>query len=593
MRMHIWHREPTSLELAGLSLNDKIFCTDNRWMNSFNREVEIWNLEAIKSDVNKRFLQQVAQFSDWSIAGTPFAEKVEFNGFWSWYYFKFKAYFTVREWLYEWDLLTYLNENYSDVHYYTSLPWISDYRDRFSSVQIHVGSPSSIVKKSSMGAFIRYCFRSFLRAKSFKIFHHKHLIIDKSIQQNFWDVRDDRMKEGNIYLNHLIDRKDENAVVISDKDIPPFKSHHSVVYNNIPQHPVGESLFFRSLMNPMNVFRTFFVYRKYNRTINNCDIGQAPIEKQLILRFLKREKKSLAIYYFKFLAWSRFFKKHPIASLTLIDENSPLVRSVVDAARMYNVPVLAIQHGSIHPAHPAYMYSKDDAQRNVFPFQTLVWGDYWKEILIKKGNYPEKSICVVGQQRTDSILELIQRKEHFKRLYSLPEATILFFATQPQQDVSMRRQAAKDVFTALKNMHQVHGLIKLHPAEKNDEMYYRAIAVEVGCSNFSFAKEMDLYIGLALADIVITAFSTVGTEAVYFKKPILIWDPLEQDLLGLIDMGLGFQVKNADDIMQICLEVIEKKISKSLALFEQYIETYAYKIDGNVSARIWQIIQNA
>ena len=89
-----------------------------------------------------------------------------------------------------------------------------------------------------------------------------------------------------------------------------------------------------------------------------------------------------------------------------------------------------------------------------------------------------------------------------------------------------------DVFSALKDIPDAHLVIKLHPAEFNDFDYYHDLARKSGCSNYQIVLQVDLYLLISLSDIVITCFSTVGAETVYFNKPLIILDHLKQDIQG-------------------------------------------------------------
>jgi CDP-glycerol glycerophosphotransferase (TagB/SpsB family) len=169
---------------------------------------------------------------------------------------------------------------------------------------------------------------------------------------------------------------------------------------------------------------------------------------------------------------------------------------------------------------------------------------------------------------------------------------IILFATQPQQDAQMRKRIAQDFFESLLTLPQGLGILKLHPAEKNQEGFYLDIAKEVGCENFKIQNDTDLYALIAAADVVITAFSTVGTEAVYFRKPIVIWDPLNLDLLGLIKQDLAWGVKDVSDLSAALNRIINEAERKEDVVFDRFIQQYAFKIDGSSSKRICDFIQS-
>ena len=65
-----------------------------------------------------------------------------------------------------------------------------------------------------------------------------------------------------------------------------------------------------------------------------------------------------------------------------------------------------------------------------------------ENVLIEKGNYPKDSIYVSGQQRTDMIFQLIEKREQLRASFFQSNVPIILFATQPQQDAQMRKRIA-------------------------------------------------------------------------------------------------------------------------------------------------------
>jgi CDP-glycerol glycerophosphotransferase (TagB/SpsB family) len=97
---------------------------------------------------------------------------------------------------------------------------------------------------------------------------------------------------------------------------------------------------------------------------------------------------------------------------------------------------------------------------------------------------------------------------------------------------------------------------------------------------------------LAISEIVITCFSTVGSEALYFKKPIIILDHLKADLLGLIGKNLALRATNAEEVSVAIDEIINGKETALSNTIETYVYEYALKIDGLASQRILNAIIN-
>ena len=78
--------------------------------------------------------------------------------------------------------------------------------------------------------------------------------------------------------------------------------------------------------------------------------------------------------------------------ILLQNEYGSFELSLVVAGKIQNIPVLAVQHGIITPAHIGYMHSKDELSANgsikspycPIPDVTAVFGPYYKDILTNK-----------------------------------------------------------------------------------------------------------------------------------------------------------------------------------------------------------------
>ena len=310
----------------------------------------------------------------------------------------------------------------------------------------------------------------------------------------------------------------------------------------------------------------------------------------LMLHYLQRFQGATRFYIFKKLAYQNYFRKKKFLSIATIDENSPAVKCILDAAKAQQITTFGIQHGNVHDLHPAYRYTKEDHIRKVVPDFTIVWGAYWKNYLSKVAEYPENSLLVTGQSRTDIIPVLIEIQGSLKQKLGLPNSDIVVFASQLQQDPLLRERAAKDVFIMAAEIPEMHLVIKLHPSEANDAPYYQEIAASVNCTNYRIVNQMDLYELIASCQLLITCFSTVGTETIYFGKPLIILDHLKQDLQGYIEDKVAFGAYNSTDLVKIATEILQGRLNPDLDAYRNYIYDRSFKIDGYASQRIIDLI---
>ena len=155
----------------------------------------------------------------------------------------------------------------------------------------------------------------------------------------------------------------------------------------------------------------------------------SPIQK-LTLEIFQSLDKSSRYYLFRYFAARKFFGHSGVKAVIAADENSPLTKSILDAAKFCGIKVVGLQHGTMHDLHPAYLYTENDRENRVMPDLTLTWGKYWEKFLIRKGNYPSDSVISVGQIRTD-IIPLLLAAEKQKQAQS---TDLIVFASQPQRD---------------------------------------------------------------------------------------------------------------------------------------------------------------
>jgi hypothetical protein len=291
----------------------------------------------------------------------------------------------------------------------------------------------------------------------------------------------------------------------------------------------------------------------------------------------------------RYFAATRFFARSGVKAIIASDENSPLTKSILDAARSSGIKVIGLQHGTMHDLHPAYLYTANDKNKKIVPDLTLTWGKYWEEFLTSKGNYPVESVVSVGQIRTDIIPLLMKIQKHRK----FQTTDQVLFASQPQRDPELRRQAAWDVFTVVKHFEKVRLVVKLHPRETDDAGYYSEIARQAGCTNYEIDASSDLYQLISSCDVLITCFSTVGTETIYFYKPLVVLDHLGQDIQGYVSEGVAFQARDAESLSFILSGIFRGTLTIDRAKYDAFIRKYAFRIDGQVAERCIAAITSA
>ena len=551
-----------------------------------------------KKKINYDIFDKVIRFGEIKINGKAITDLLMIEKASIWHYHKFRVYFFIRNLFFEIDLLEKFSKTYKKVFYYTNQSALVNFS--FSSTEINIFPSAPTSTKSDKIPILNYLLFFFLRTIASlnlkrRLKNKKHIVIDHSIKQTCLNLSALKPEQGNYNLQYLFEKLDDGFVILEDIEIPKFQKGNKFKFN-IKQLKVkddrifGEPVLFSGLLSTEVRGQT---RRSVDRIGNNLNLIKNELQHSidlLIIEHLLSLQKSNKLFLFKYFAYKRFFKKYSFKTISSIDENSPRIKSILDAAKSSKVKTIGIQHGTIHNLHPAYVYSENDKKRKIIPDHTIVWGKYWAEFLQVKGNYPKASLFIAGQIRTDIIPNLLSG--NCNKPTGFPDVKhLVVFASQPQRDPDLRERAAFDVFTAIKELKDTHLIIKLHPAEKNDIDYYHSIANKASCTNYSIILKFDLYQLISLADIIITCFSTVGAETVYFDKPLIILDHLKQDIQNYHKEGIAFQTSNSKELNKVLIDLLSGATRHNKNAYQEYIRKYAYRIDGKVSDRILQFIQ--
>ena len=557
--------------------------------------------EAEKSEINRRIFSEVLSFGEIKNGDVPITDSLMYQSMSLWHYQKMRVYFFVRNASYEIESVRKIMQQYTSIDLYTENAAWEFFPYDTGKLRLFLRKKKN-KEKRNYGDFLKYSVFFAVRVLSGlfqvrKLKKTKHLLIDHSLKQTVLDIHTLQKKQANYYMEYLFAAMNKDFIILDDREIPKLR---------------GKSKFFSlSFHNFRTEYRTFFgelvllrgllsaqVRKEATQILHNLQREYQKIEalplspvQRFIFNYFRSLHPTNSFFVLKYLSYRRFFQRYPhLKTISSVDENGPRIKSVLDAARQNKIKTLGIQHGSIHPLHPSYMFTPSDRKRKIVPDITLVWGAYWKRLLIEKGNYPEDSIKITGQIRTDIIPRLLSAYTNDPELN--PEnKRIIMFASQFQRDEKLRRQAALDCFESVRDMEDALLLVKLHPSEKNEKEYYHHLAGEVSCSNYKVLYDYELYKLISISDVVITSFSTVGAEAVYFHKPLVIHDPLRQDLQGYHRQGVAFQATNAGELRQLIRDILAGERRPDARRYEAFINEYAYRIDGDVVKRVLEAIR--
>lgn len=548
-----------------------------------------------KREINYSIMNEVLRFGDLPVGEKTVAELFSIDTASVWHYHKFRVYFAVRNLMY---FLRPIQQNFSsfDNHIWFVSADAKALRNIFPKVELRF-SPQKTKEKYNFGALLSYLVLVKWRFFSYLFSGKKNpeyllyltekysMVLDKSTMKT---------QPGHHILEYLISELDERFALLTEVLMPKpkGKSDYSFSWKQYETAWNGHSKLFLEGFLISGLLKSS-VRKAAKNARKTIQLAYPMVHKtelstiqRLTLGVFESLDKSSGFFLYRYFSARNYFKSSGIKAVIAGDENSPLTKSILDAAKFCGIKVIGLQHGTMHDLHPAYLYTAKDCKNRVMPDLTLTWGKYWEEFLIEKGNYPAESVVSVGQIRTD-IIPLLLKAE--KQQQAQP-TNIIVFASQPQRDPELRYQAAFDVFKAAKQLPKSQLIVKPHPREFNDADYYGAIAKEARCTNYVLDTTSDLYLLIAKCDVLITCFSTVGTETVYFYKPLIILDHLKQDIMGYAAEGVAFQASDSLRLTEILSGIFKGTLKIDRAKYDTFIQKYAYRIDGKVAKRCIEAI---
>lgn len=557
----------------------------------------------IVKDASRDLIDQIKKSGDKLTDNGTLSEEFTLAGVPLWHYQRFRVFFLLRnEWVIN-NCIDYFAEKGTLVCYVPAgfHLWSKglDSKVKLYHKEAHKKRKLNILSLITYAIFFKLrILISFLRRVKLK--DKKHVIVDRSIRQQCRNIKTSEKKWDNFNLYPLFDLDPPGQLIISEVETPklkggaPFNLHYYYFSGEGRKQRTiyGEYILFLGLL-------SLGLYKKHKKLLNTFKTlcskylsdGKLTDEKELrIFKSFASLQSSTSFYLRKYLCYRHFFLKHDFVSVAAIDENSPATRCILDAGRSAGMKSIGIQHGNIGDSQPAYLYSELDREHKVMADLTITWGNYWSDFLIQQGNYPTDAVKTAGQMRSDLIPGMLKNAEDYRSGIS-DSPFLVTFASQPIPDSNYRYKVAYDVFACFSGIPQAKLIVKLHPAERNSADYYREIAKEAGYSDPDIRYSIDLYELLAASDLVITCYSTVGSEAVYFGKPLIIYDPFREDLLKYVKEGVAFQATDQDSLTMLVEQLINGSLAPDREKFADFISKYAFAIDGEATKRTLEFLQ--
>lgn len=505
-----------------------------------------------------------------------------------WYYIRFTFYFQKYP--------PYVEEqNIIQIASSLNLSNITVYSNFSHSFDAKYYLPNKTKKTNTITWVISFLFIFLSRAfigflLNFKNKSNKNIIlIEPYNQQKIIDIRNtNQIIRGDYYNEYLTDytSTQHDFLFMSDYYIPKFGDKQDITKALFFNKYTRKSLYFEfyflcHVLNPFNWRRAI---RFRNNLRQRISLLQHNDFHKYIIPFIKSKINLLTLMNIREEVIKKWLKKNRVQSITCHHEQAYHHYSFVMAARQVNVTSIGFQHGIIHPLHPHYIFTPDDKKYKPFPDYMIAWGEHWKNFLVKKSIYSASDVICLGQIRTDII-------EHLPKPESKNTLQVLY-ASQPHYRAEIRDRITHDIFDVMKKFPKIRLVIKPHPGEKDAQAYFSSKGQETGYHDWEITRS-DLYVLLNESDLLLTYNSTVASEAIYFKKPVFLYDPENRDLSGYTPyLGAVFNNVNPQELYGNFDTFVKGGLPINEAVQDKFIEMFGYKIDGKTSFRYMEFIRN-
>ena len=295
----------------------------------------------------------------------------------------------------------------------------------------------------------------------------------------------------------------------------------------------------------------------------------------------------------------KLMKDYSVDGAICLDENGTS-RFLVFASDSCKIPSVGLQHGIIPPLPgPSYNYSKKDlhSYKNnlncLLTDRTAVFGNHFRNLLVKCGNYDPDKIIVTGQPRMDISFEQkgnYTKKNLYKKLGIKSGKKLVVYSSQSFLEESGTAFSA--FVKALKPLKDVKLIVKLHPSEnlplcKNLLKKFKYDAI--------ISKYLDLYEIFICSDLMVSIQSTVILEALALEKQVIQLNLTEKhEVFGELASKCINMVTSESELKNEINNILYKMPlnKKSSKERKKFISEYYYKIDGNSTKRFIGLVDS-
>ena len=194
--------------------------------------------------------------------------------------------------------------------------------------------------------------------------------------------------------------------------------------------------------------------------------------------------------------------------------------AVVAAGKSLGIDVADVQHGIIYPSHPFYnVKAAQEGCGYLLPDRCLVYGEYWRSLLVRSGWQPSQ-VDVVGY--------FVDTKPCH---WTIPQQPYILYTSQPHTSASI----CEHIRSILPQVHAMgyQVFIAPHPAEPAglyDNVLGESVRIAAGWDSYDLLRHCAVHVSVS---------STLLWEAIVFDKSSYVLD-YGRDAVDLLSDFVGY-----------------------------------------------------
>jgi hypothetical protein len=256
-------------------------------------------------------------------------------------------------------------------------------------------------------------------------------------------------------------------------------------------------------------------------------------------------------------SWAHYFLKESEAELLCFDHIFPsryVVSVLLEAAKEKSIPTLALPHGVYLYTNESYKAGTSSRQRfhkfNRFDY-VIVQNQLRKDVLVRSGITREK-IVVLGSARFCDEWIAQNRKILPRRIESNSQSQklkVVFMVSKPHCRVDIERML--NTFNLLSDFGEIEVMIKPHTRTGTNSRLFANLTL-LNASNILTPELCEW------ADVVLVIGSSVITEALMQKKPVLYLKYLHANTMLFEECGACWTIQTEAELEQ-ALQLLRKR----------------------------------